>query len=95
MITIQVPSPLTWHTSQIIVDVFFIVLNVCVSNQSHGHWLFFNVLHILITMTLKLIEEFRFSIGTLMDDDYVDILVLSFLTFNIKKMGVLDTFLSL
>jgi len=73
------------HTSQIIVDVLFLVVSVYVLNQSHGHWFFFNVLHILITMTLKLIEEFRISTGTLMDDDYVVVLELSFLTFNIKK----------
>jgi hypothetical protein len=29
-----------------------------------------------------------------MDDDYVDTLEWSFLTFNIKKSGVLDIFLS-
>jgi hypothetical protein len=38
-------------------------------------------------MTLKLIEEFRISTGPLMDDDYVVVLELSFLTFNIKKMA--------
>jgi hypothetical protein len=45
-------------------------------------------------MTLKLIEEFRIPTSTLMDDDYVVVLELSFLTFNIKKNGVLDRFLS-
>jgi hypothetical protein len=46
---------------------------------------FFNALHIVITMTLKLREEFRILTGILMDDDYVIALELSFLTFNIKK----------
>lgn len=64
-------------------------------NQSHGHWLFFNALHIIITTTLKLKEEFRISTSTLMDDDYVIALEFSFFTFNIqKKSGVLDRFLS-
>jgi hypothetical protein len=38
-------------------------------------------------MTLKLIEELKISTGTLMDDDYVVVLELSFLTFNMKKMA--------
>ncbi len=37
--------PLTWHISQIIVDVLFLVVSVCVLNQFHGHWLFLNALN--------------------------------------------------
>jgi hypothetical protein len=52
-------------------------------------------LHIIITTILKVKEEFRISTSTLMDDDYVIALELSFFTFNIKKRsGVLDRFLS-
>jgi hypothetical protein len=39
---------------KIIIDILSLVVSVCVLNQSHGHWLFLNALHIAITMTLKL-----------------------------------------
>jgi hypothetical protein len=34
-------------------------VNACVLNQSHEHWLFFDVLHVTITMALKLKKEFE------------------------------------
>jgi hypothetical protein len=47
--------PLTWHIFQIIVDVLFSVVSVCVLNQFHGHWLIFNALNMsTIIMNLKL-----------------------------------------
>jgi hypothetical protein len=58
-----VPPPLTWHISQIIVDVLFSIVSVCVLNQSHGHWLLSNVLNVAITMSLKLKEESRISLN--------------------------------
>ncbi len=54
-----VPSLLTWEVTQIIVYIFFLVVNACVLNQSHEHWLFFDVLHVTITMALKLKKEFE------------------------------------
>jgi hypothetical protein len=53
-ITNRVFPPLTWHISQIIVDVLFSIVSACVLNQSHGHWLFFDALNAIITMSLKL-----------------------------------------
>jgi hypothetical protein len=42
------------HVYQIIVDILFLVVTVCVFNQSHGHWLLSSALNATITMTLKL-----------------------------------------
>jgi hypothetical protein len=65
MITNHVPTPLTWHKSQIIVDVLFLILNICVLNKYCGHWLLSNALHVTITVTLKFKEEF--GIATYVD----------------------------
>ncbi len=53
-ITNHVFSPLIWNVFQIIVDIVFLVVNVYVLNHYHGHCLFSNVLHVVITMALKL-----------------------------------------
>jgi hypothetical protein len=55
-----------------IIDIFFSVVNVCVLNQSHGHWLLFDALHVTITMTLKLKEFFKIepSMDNLMEDGF-------------------------
>jgi hypothetical protein len=55
----HVRPPLTWHISQIIIDVLFSIVNACVLNQSHGHWLLSDALNLTITMSLKLIEEYK------------------------------------
>lgn len=47
------PMPLTWDVLKIIVDILSLVVNVCVFNQSYGHLLFFNVLHVAITMAYE------------------------------------------
>jgi len=39
---------------QIIVHIFFLVMNIYVFNQSHGHCLLSDALHVTITMALKL-----------------------------------------
>jgi hypothetical protein len=49
----RVPPPLTWHISQIIVDVLSSSISACVLNESHGHWLLFDVLNVIIIMSLK------------------------------------------
>jgi hypothetical protein len=43
-VTGHVLPPLTWHISQIIIDVLSSVVSAYVLNQSRGHWLLSNVL---------------------------------------------------
>jgi hypothetical protein len=62
-VTSRVPPPLTWHISQIIVDVLSSVVSACVLKQSHGNWLLFDALNVKITMSLKLKEESRISLN--------------------------------
>jgi hypothetical protein len=68
-----VSFPLLLGISQIIVDVLSSVITVCVLNQYCGHWLLFDVLNAIITMSLKLKEEFVISsnLQDLIDDDFV------------------------
>jgi hypothetical protein len=72
-------------------------VNAFVLNRSHEHWLFFDVLHVTITMALKLKEEFEIPpfMANLMEDDMALTLELSMLTSNIRKQvcNVLDCFL--
>jgi hypothetical protein len=49
----HVPPLSAWNVSQIIFDITFLVVNVCVFDQSCGHWLLFDALCATITMTLK------------------------------------------
>ncbi len=53
-ITSHLFSPIIWNVFEIIVDIFFMVVSAYVFNQSHGHCLFFDALHVAITMALKL-----------------------------------------
>jgi len=53
----QMPPPLTWQISHIIVDLFSSIVYACVCNQSCGHWLLSDVVHFAISMSLKLKEE--------------------------------------
>ncbi len=62
-VTSHVPPLLTWHISQIVVDVLSLVISACVLNQSHGHWLLSNALNVKITMSLKLKEEYGISLN--------------------------------
>jgi hypothetical protein len=48
----RVLPPLAWHISQIIVDVFSLIVNACMMNQFRNHWLFFDALYKLIIMSL-------------------------------------------
>jgi hypothetical protein len=74
------------------------VVNACVLNRSHEHWLFFYALHVTITMALKLKEEFEMPpiLANLMDDDMALALELSTLASDVRKQvcNVLDFFLS-
>jgi hypothetical protein len=55
--TTIVPSFLTWHICQIIVDCLSLVVSVYVLNQYSGHWLLSDALHCAISMNLKLREK--------------------------------------
>jgi hypothetical protein len=94
----HVPPPLTWHISQIIVDVLFSVVSACVLNQSHGHWLLCNALNVIITMSLKFKEQYRISLNLqdLIDDDFIVARELSLFASNIRRKvcGILDGYLS-
>ncbi len=66
----------------------FSVVSVCVLNQFHGHWLFFNALNMSTIITnLKLKKKIGISsnLENLIDDDFVVALELSFFTSNIKR----------
>jgi hypothetical protein len=90
--------PLTWQIYQIIVDCLSPIVYTSVFNQSHGHWLFNNVLHFAISMSLKLKEENKmiFSFESLMEDDSIIYDELFLLASNIRKevINVLGSFLS-
>jgi hypothetical protein len=60
MTTLVFP-PLTWHISQIIIDVISLVMFICVFNQSRGQWVFSDALNFAISTCLKLKEEFEIS----------------------------------
>jgi hypothetical protein len=70
-----------------------------VLDQSRGHWLLFDALNVIITMSLKLKKESKISLNLqdLIDNDSVVAQELSLLAFNIKReiCGVLYGFLSL
>jgi len=59
----HVPPPLNWHISQIIVNVLSLVVSAYVLNQSRGHWLLFDALNVVITMSLKLKEKSKISLN--------------------------------
>ncbi len=86
-ITKYVLPLLAWNVFQIIVDIHSSSVNVCMFNQSHGHWLFSNSLSAIITMALKLKEEFEIalSITNLMENDMSMNLELPMFSSNIKK----------
>jgi hypothetical protein len=79
-------------------DCLFIIIFVCVFNQSHGHWLLNDAFHFIDLMSLKLKEENEIvpSFEILMEDDSIIVDELALLVFNIRKevCGVLDSFLS-
>jgi hypothetical protein len=91
----RVPPPLTWHISQIIVDVLSCA---CVLNQSHGHWLLSNALNVIITMSLKFKEQYRISLNLqdLIDDDFIIARELSLFASNIRRKicSILNGYLS-
>jgi len=53
-ITSHVFSLLIWNVFKIIVHIVFLVVSVSMFDQTHGHWLLFDALHVAITMALKL-----------------------------------------
>jgi hypothetical protein len=79
-------------------DFFFQIVFSCVFNQFHGHWFINDVLHFVISMSLKLKEENKIipSFESLMEDDSIISDELSLLAFNIRRevINVLDFFLS-
>jgi hypothetical protein len=87
----HVPSFLIWDVFQIIVDILSLIVNVCVFNQSHVHWLFSYALYARITMELKLKEEHAMasSMANLMEDDIAMVLELSMFVVNIKNKYVM------
>jgi hypothetical protein len=56
MIT-RVPSLMTWHICQIVVDCLCLVVSAYVLNQYKGYWLLSDALHFAISMSLKLREK--------------------------------------
>jgi len=83
----RMPPPLTWHISQIIVDVFSPIVCTCVFNQFKGSWLLSDSLNFTISICLKLIKESRISISfdNVMENESIVALKLDFLSSNIKK----------
>jgi hypothetical protein len=94
----QMPPLLIWHIYQILVDCLCPIVFVYVFNQSHGHWLLSDVLHSIISMSLRLKEENKIilSFESLMEDDSIIFNELSLLAFNTRRevINVLDSFLS-
>ncbi len=94
----RVPPPLTWHIFQIIVDVLFSIVNVCLLNQPCGHWLLYDDLNITIIMNLKFKEKYQISLNLqdLINDDFFVAQELSLFASNIKRevCGILDDFIS-
>ncbi len=70
-ITGHYPLALTWHIFQIIIDVLSLIISACVLNQSLKHWLLFDALNAIITMSLKLKEKSRISFNLQDLIDYV------------------------
>ncbi len=70
--TTRVPSPLTWHICQIVVDCFSLAVTTYVLNQYKGHWLLSDAFHSNISMSSKLKEEQKNapSFQTLMEEDF-------------------------
>ncbi len=87
MMTTWVPLLLTWHISQIIVDVFSPIMSTYVFNQSKDHWLSSDALNYVIFICLKLKEESRISsyFDNFMEKESFVILELGFLASNSKK----------
>ncbi len=75
------------------------VVNVCILNQSKGHWLLNDALNIAISMSLKLKEEMNHLplLDAWIDDDDFDLnIVLETFTKNIEKViKIIGSFLSL
>jgi hypothetical protein len=83
--------PLTWHISQIIVDVLSLVMLDCVFNKSKCHWLLSDALNFDISICLKLREEFKISnyFDNFMEKDSIVVLEVGFLASNIRKKNLL------
>jgi hypothetical protein len=72
-VTSRVPPPPPWQKFQIIVDCLSPIDFGYVSNQSRGHWLLNDVLHSIISMSLKLKKENKIipSFDIPMEDDSI------------------------
>jgi hypothetical protein len=80
------------------VDYFSPIIYACVLNQSCGHWLFNDILHSAISMSLKLKKENKIivSFESLMEDDSIIFYEFFLLVSNIEKevINVLNYFFS-
>jgi hypothetical protein len=56
-IIVCVPPSFIWHVAQIVVDVISLIIIARLFNQSNEQWLLSDVLHSIITMNTKLMEE--------------------------------------
>jgi hypothetical protein len=83
----RMPPPLIWHISRILVDYLSPNVFTCVLNMSRGDWLLNDVLHFVISMSLKLKEERKVipSFESLMEDDTIIYNELSLLASNIRR----------
>ncbi len=94
----RMPPPQTWQISQIIMDCLSPIVFACILNQSHGHWLLNDVLHFVISMSLKLKDENKIipSFESVIENDSINSDELSLLVFNIKRevINVLNSFVS-
>jgi hypothetical protein len=95
---IQVPSLMTWHICQIIVNSFSLFITICALNQSRDHWLLiyaFNFAIFIISLKLKVEPENAPSFQTLIEKNSIVALELMCLASNIRKevYMVLDSFL--
>jgi len=84
----HVPFALTWHISQIIIDILISIVITCILNESRGHYLLTNVLNVAIFMSLKPKKEMNHLplLDALIDDDDFGLTFeLGTLVKNIKK----------
>jgi len=61
-----------------------IIVNACVLNRSHGHWLFSDALHVTITMNFKLKWKFENEhfVEKLMEEYFIVVIELALLALN-------------
>jgi hypothetical protein len=75
------------YTLLLVTDVFFLVVNACVMNQSKGHWLLLDALFIAITMICKFRKkaETNLFVDGLMEKDVIIGVELDLLASNLNR----------